>query len=600
MKKSFAIIALAALVMLAGCKKNEKEGTVLKAGIEQHKTDGSKTSLNPDDLSINWTSGDQLLVNNGTAPGIFTLTTGAGTPTAEFATTGEYTFGGNNVAVYPYSDNITFGENTVTMTLPETQTAIPGTFGNGANPMLGTFTDPTNFTVTSLCGALCLPLKGDNLAITSIEIVDAAGAKLNGTFVADYTAGTPALAKTGDDGTDRVMLNCATTLTGTAQKFFVVLPAGALASGFTMNVYNGADIVFTKSTTTAVTMVANTVKTMGEMTVTASPVSTAPTGAINGKFTIDDTGRQVWFAHGNLMCQKPSGVTWYDAADNNQLTWSFMLEQYYMVETELMPLDSNYANHDTISLFSWGTSGIAGTPNPSHPTIFYQPFETTFNQIPGYENAGAYYRNDVTDGPFGDKDWGNNTIQSKNGVCTPADGWRTPTILEWKGLFDRKTSDDHRCYGKATVNGVHGIIILPDDLLDSYATLGVTLETDGDLTYNSSSCGSWDHNVINGTAWSALEDLGVVFLPAAGQRYGYDRPPMNAYGCTSNGYVGNYWSCNGLQRWSSATHVAEWNSAYKVQFTEDFMYYYGQSHPYLMNWDSRLRGHSVRLIKDVQ
>ncbi len=33
MKKSFAIIALAALVMLVGCKKNDQEGTVLKADI---------------------------------------------------------------------------------------------------------------------------------------------------------------------------------------------------------------------------------------------------------------------------------------------------------------------------------------------------------------------------------------------------------------------------------------------------------------------------------------------------------------------------------------------------------------------------------------
>ncbi len=125
------------------------------------------------------------------------------------------------MAVYPYSDNITFGENTVTMTLPATQEVeAPGTFGNGANPMLGTFTDPTNFTVTSLCGALCLQLKGDNQTITSIEIVDAAGAKLNGTFEANYNISDgPVLIKTGDDGTDKVTLSCPAVLTDDAQKF---------------------------------------------------------------------------------------------------------------------------------------------------------------------------------------------------------------------------------------------------------------------------------------------------------------------------------------------------------------------------------------------
>ena len=596
MKKSFAIIALAALVMLAGCKKNDQQpnGTKLIAGLEQHKSD-SKTALNPDDLSISWSDDDALYVYNGNASAQFTLTSIADDGKGEFATTGDYTFAdNNNVAVYPYSNVSNLEGTTVTMALPSIQTATVGTFGNGANPMLGVFSNPEQIQLTSLCGALCLQLTGDNVAITDIEIEGGADDKLNGTFTVDYT--NPLLTYV-ENGTNKVTLHLQgeTMLNATtAQKFFVVLPAGTL-HGFTMKVKNGNNLIFTKSTANDITFAANYVETMAEMPVVPTPP--APTGAINGKFTVGD--HQVYFAHGNLMCQRPSGTTWYDAAANNQLTWSFMVEQYYMVETECMPLDSNYANHDTISLFSWGTSGIAGTPNPSYPTIFFQPFETTFNQIPGYENASAYYRCDVTEGPFGDKDWGCNTIHSRNGVCTPADGWRTPTRLEWKGLFDRKTSDgSHRSYGKATVNGVYGIIILPDDLLDSYATLGVTLETDGDLIYGSPDCGSWSHNVINGTAWSDLEDLGVVFLPAAGQRYGYDRLPDNRYGCTSNGYVGHYWSCNGLRKFASGG--MQWNSAYKVQFNETFMDYYEQEHPLLLDWDARLRGHSVRLIKDVQ
>ena len=101
MKKSLAIIALAALVMLASCKKDEQQptGTKLRAGIEQHKND-SKTSL--DGLQINWSEGDKLYVNNGTEGAEFTLTSGAGTNSGEFATTGDYTFNSNtNVAVYP-------------------------------------------------------------------------------------------------------------------------------------------------------------------------------------------------------------------------------------------------------------------------------------------------------------------------------------------------------------------------------------------------------------------------------------------------------------------------------------------------------------------
>ena len=92
MKKTLGLIALAALVMLAGCKKNEEQptgSTKLIAGIEQQKTN-SKTSL--DGLQIKWTAGDQLFVydKDGEAPALFNLISGAGTPTGVFE--GSYNF----------------------------------------------------------------------------------------------------------------------------------------------------------------------------------------------------------------------------------------------------------------------------------------------------------------------------------------------------------------------------------------------------------------------------------------------------------------------------------------------------------------------------
>ncbi|MCR5038268.1 MAG: hypothetical protein K6A94_02885 [Bacteroidales bacterium] len=54
---------------------------------------------------------------------------------------------------------------------------------------------------------LCLPLTGDNVDITAIEIVGGPDDKLNGTFTVDHTSATPALAKSGDDGTSTVTLN---------------------------------------------------------------------------------------------------------------------------------------------------------------------------------------------------------------------------------------------------------------------------------------------------------------------------------------------------------------------------------------------------------
>ena len=272
MKKVTLLIALAALVVFAGCKKEkETNGVVLKASIEQNKGN-DRTSLNPTDGAINWTAGDKILVNNGTSNATFTLTTGAGSKNGTFTYNGDYTFGASNVAVYP--ETATISGNTVSLTLPEAQTfTAAGTFGNGANPMLGTFADPEALTFTSLCGVLGVSLTGNNVAITGIEIVsNTTTDKLNGAFEADCTAANPALTPAvGNSGTNSIMLNCDATLTADAQEFYFVLPVGTLANGFTMNVYYGGSEPFSKSTqSTELAVEWNTVKVMSTVEVAAS------------------------------------------------------------------------------------------------------------------------------------------------------------------------------------------------------------------------------------------------------------------------------------------------------------------------------------------
>ncbi len=271
MKKVTLLIALAALVMLAGCKKeNDTKGVTLKASIEQNKGNG-RTSLNPADGAISWTAGDKILVNNGSSNAIFTLTGGAGTTEGTFTYNGEYEFGTDNVAVYP--ETATINGNTVSFTLPEEQAfTAAGTFGNGANPMLGIFSDSEDLTFTSLCGGLGISLTGDNVDITGIEIVsNNTNDKLNGAF--ECTMEEPALVATLDNaGTNRVMLNCATTLTADTQEFFIVLPVGALAEGFTLNVYNGGEEpIFSTDTDNDIRIVLNQVNMMPEVTVALVP-----------------------------------------------------------------------------------------------------------------------------------------------------------------------------------------------------------------------------------------------------------------------------------------------------------------------------------------
>ena len=281
MKKVTLAIALAALVLFAGCKKDTTTTTTstLKASIEQNQGDGSRTALNPTNGAITWNAGDQILVSNGSSTKTFTLTGEAGQTIGTFTCSGEYALGTNNMAVYPATG--TFSGNTLSYTLPAEQDGGMGTFANGANPMLAVSAND-NLTFTSLCGVLGLSLTGDNIAITAIEIVDNGtgdNSMLCGAFTADCTANQPVLAYAGNGGTNSVILNCATTLTNEAKEFYIVLPVGTLASanGFTMNLYNGAaDPIFSKTRGAALEMQYNTVRKMNTINVTLAPAVSVP------------------------------------------------------------------------------------------------------------------------------------------------------------------------------------------------------------------------------------------------------------------------------------------------------------------------------------
>ena len=282
MKKVTLAIALAALTLFAGCKKDTTTTmtSTLKASIEQNQGDGSRTALNPTNGAITWNAGDQILVSNGSAtPKTFTLTGEAGQTTGTFTCSGEFELGTNNMAVYPATG--TFSGNTLSVTLPAEQNGTLGTFANGANPMLAV-SETDNLVFTSLCGVLGLSLTGDNIAITAIEIVDNGtgdNSMLCGAFTADCNASQPVLAYAGSNGSNSVRLNIATTLTTSPQEFYLVLPVGTLASanGFTLNLYNGgADPIYSKTRGAALEMQYNTVRKMNTINVTLAPVVTAP------------------------------------------------------------------------------------------------------------------------------------------------------------------------------------------------------------------------------------------------------------------------------------------------------------------------------------
>lgn len=252
-KLTLTTIALISLLLLFSCKKDKKEtgNTVFTASIEQQGGHGdAKTALNPANGQIKWLSGDQIVIANGNGEtAIFNLQSGAGTTNGIFNTSGEFDLTVPFKAAYP-SSAVIIG-NKVSFDLPSTQSLgmNVGTFANGANPMVAC-SDNENLSFKNLCGGLGIRLQGDNVHIDGIRITSCdENEKLNGAFeVVDCAVDEPVLVPAeGNTGTNVITLTCDVILSATTvSEFFIVLPVGALAQGFTMEVLDGEEVLATE------------------------------------------------------------------------------------------------------------------------------------------------------------------------------------------------------------------------------------------------------------------------------------------------------------------------------------------------------------------
>ena len=175
-------------------------------------------------------------------------------------------------------------------------------------------------------------------------------------------------------------------------------------------------------------------------------------------------GKKVNFAHGNL---RYSGDSWGYEAE-----WSMAEQQYEILgDANISQSGSNTYPADPRDLFCWSTAN-------------------------NYCGVSSYYNSDDADAYFkaGFVDWGTDA-KLINDLGT---GWCTLSKSEWNYLLnERENAASLKAH--ATVNTVKGIVILPDAWT---APAGVVV-TEGS-TYTAEQ-------------WSALEDAGAVFLPAAGQ-----------------------------------------------------------------------------------
>ena len=237
-----------------------------------------------------------------------------------------------------------------------------------------------------------------------------------------------------------------------------------------------------------------------------------------GAFSVS-ADKQVTFSKGNLQ---------YHPANNE---WRFAPSQLDYIGEANSNCSSTY--NGWLDLFGWSTSSTNFGVSTSTSSSNY---------------SGSFV------------DWGTNQIGSD-----APNTWRTLTDVEWEYLLNTRPNASS-LKGIAQVNGVNGLILLPDNwTCPSGVSFKSGFHSNDGVDYYAA------YQTFTVADWSKLESAGAIFLPAAGNRD------------ASYVYVvqrgGNYWSAT--------------EDTGNIKF---FLFYSDEAYMY----DAfRRRGLSVRLVKDL-
>ena len=213
-----------------------------------------------------------------------------------------------------------------------------------------------------------------------------------------------------------------------------------------------------------------------------------------------------------------------------------------------------------IDLFGWGTSGYDSKA----------PYMTSTTNT-AYGNGDA----DIAGTNY---DWG---VYNKNDLSAPEANWRTLTAAEWDyilwGRAGEYIGSANDLHGLATVAGVKGMILLPDDWRTDYnPAAGFDPEA-----------ANWTTNNYDADDWYTMEALGAVFLPVGGYREG------NNTAATSGNYATAYY-------WTSSKYN-ELNAC-SFEFSKEDINggAFADEAPCSSNYSPRSQGCNVRLVIDYE
>ena len=240
--------------------------------------------------------------------------------------------------------------------------------------------------------------------------------------------------------------------------------------------------------------------------------------------------------------EEPETTFMFSVAENKTVTFSPGNLQYHPANDEwrFAPSQLDYIGDDNanisetyngwIDLFCWGTGN--NPTNTSKDDGDYQTFV----------------------------DWGVNKIGSD-----APNTWRTLTYDEWYYLRWERPNYD-KLIGVAQVNGVNGLILLPDDwTCPDDVTFKPGFHENAGTEYYAA------YQTFSASDWTKLEASGAVFFSVTGRRDGSDVSFVQSYG--------GYWSANEEDDYGT----------YNLYFSS------GNAG---VGYGDRYIGKSVRLVKD--
>ena len=509
---------VAGMVMLAGCKR--EYGTVtLGANIDN----GRDAKVYIDDLTPCWHNNDLIRVNNQTCTTSAVL--GSSAQITDVVESSHYR------AIYPaeiVGDVDISSSSTITVTLPREQIYEVDSRGDQKVKVpMGAYSSSESLTFHNLCPLIKVVVSnrmGNDFILGRITVT-ATTSYLSGLCSATVT-GSPndhigtMVSSSASHDVSLVFPTGNRPTIGRGDRetyvYYIVAPefGGDEGEDVTITIYSttGHYATFEKRASLRHNRMAEVSLTVGQWNGQGPIDPPSGDGVLPGAFSVSAT-QQVHFSQGNLQ---------YQASTN---TWRFAEHQYDYVGSANSNISSTYSGW--IDLFGWGTGN-----NPTLASTTYGDYSTFV-------------------------DWGSNAIINGGNAVHQ---WRTLTTSEWSYLLNSRTNASSK-RGTGNINGVHGLIILPDSW---------TLPS-GCPQFNPGFASGWSRNSYTLAQWAQMESAGAVFLPAAGYRYGTD--VLNV------GNDGDYWS-----------------STPNYEYDARYMYFYSSSHSSITS--DRNNGFSVRLVQD--